>query len=104
MVLRVAWGLAVELAKTTDIVERNRRFSQRFIAAIDSLDGGEMENRPQQHRRMTIRQYETITIGPDRILWIEAENPIPDGIDERGEGHGRGGMSRVGLLHSVHGE
>src|SRR5215469_4322540 len=82
MVLRVAWGLAVELAKPTDIVERNRRFSQRFIAGIDSLDRGEMERGPEQHGGMAIRQYETITVGPDRILWIEAEYAIPDRVDE----------------------
>src|SRR5262244_3284094 len=102
MVLRVARGLAVELAKTTDIVKRNRRLSQRFIVGIDGLDIREMQHGPQQHRGMAIRQYETIAVRPNRILWIEAENPIPNRIDERRECHGSAGMSGVGLLHSVH--
>jgi hypothetical protein len=32
------------LAKTTDIVELTERFPCVFIAGIDSLDAGEMEN------------------------------------------------------------
>src|SRR5215472_234016 len=98
MVFRVAGRFAVQLAKTTDIVERNRRLSHGFIVGIDGLGAREMENRPQQHRRMTIRQYETISVGPDGILWIETENPIPNCIHQRREGHWRARMSRVGLL------
>src|SRR5215831_11930534 len=104
MVFRVAWGLAVKLTETTDILEANRGLAHRFIVRIDGLNSAEVERGPEQHRGVAVGQHETITVGPDWILRIEAENAIPDRIDQRCEGHGRAGMSRVGLLHGVHGQ
>ena len=65
---------------------------------------GKMEHGPQQHRSMTVREHEAVSIGPDRILRIEAHHAIPDRIDQRRECHRRTGMSRFRLLHGVDGE
>src|SRR5882672_1137465 len=50
---------------------------------------------------MAVREDEAITIGPDRILRIEAQDAIPDRIDQRRESHRRDGVSGYGLLHRV---
>jgi hypothetical protein len=71
-----------------DIIKRNRRLSHRFIVGIDGLDASEMKRGPEQHRGVAIRQHKTIPIGPDRVLRVEVEHPIPDRINERRECHG----------------
>src|SRR5215472_1387726 len=50
---------------------------------------------------MAIREDEAITIGPDRILRIEAQDAIPDRIDQWRERHRRAGVPGFGLLHRV---
>src|SRR6516162_2630431 len=63
-----------------------------------------MKSGPEQHRGMSVRQHETISIRPDRILWIEFEHTIPDGIDKWRERHGRAGMPGLRLLHGIDGK
>ena len=46
VILGMAGGPAVELAEVADIVEGDRRFSERLIFGIDRLHLGEMEHRP----------------------------------------------------------
>src|ERR1700723_811564 len=104
VVFRMAGSLAVELAEATDIVERDRRLPQCFVVGIHSLNAGEMERRPEQHRGMAVRQHEAIAIGPDRVLRIEFKDTIPYRIDKRRERHWRSGVSGVGLLHGIDGE
>jgi hypothetical protein len=50
---------------------------------------------------MAVREDEAITIGPDRILRIEAQDAIPDRIDQWRERHRRAGLSGFGLLHRI---
>jgi hypothetical protein len=50
---------------------------------------------------MAVREDEAITIGPDGIIRIEAQDAIPDRIDQRSERHRRAGVSGFGLLHRV---
>src|SRR5262249_60651865 len=50
---------------------------------------------------MAVREDEAIAIGPDRILRIEAQDAIPDRIDQWRERHRRAGGSGFGLLHRV---
>ena len=50
---------------------------------------------------MAVREYKSITIGPDRILRIEAQDAIPDRVDQRRERHRRAWVTGFGLLHRV---
>src|SRR5262249_24730381 len=50
---------------------------------------------------MAVRKNEAITIGPYRILRIEFENMVPDGVNQRRKRHGRSRVSGVGLLHGI---
>src|SRR5262249_12548717 len=101
MVLGMARRLTVALAEPNDVLELYRRRPQRFIFGNDGTRSGEMERRPEQHRSMSIREYEAITVGPDRIFRIESQHAIPDRIHQRRQGHWRTGMSRLSLLHRV---
>src|SRR5262249_23154822 len=94
-------GLAVELPESTNVIERHRWFTQRFVVGVHGSCAAKMERRPQQHRSMTVRKNETISIGPYRILGIEAQHPIPDRIDQRRQRHWCTWVSGLGLLNGV---
>ncbi len=54
-VFGMAWRSAVQLAKTFDVVEHDRRPVQNFVFGINRLHAGEIKHRVKQHRRMTVR-------------------------------------------------
>jgi len=70
-------SFAVELAEMPDVIESNGRLSQFFIVGVHCLGLREVENGPEQHRRVAIGENEAITIRPDGILRIETHNPVP---------------------------
>src|SRR5260221_7384146 len=53
---------------------------------------------------MTVRQHETVAIGPDWILRIEPHHAIPNRVDEGRQSHRCAGVSGLGLLDGIHGE
>jgi len=63
-----------------------------------------MENGPEEHGGVPVRQDKPIAVWPDRILWIEVHDPIPERVDERRQSHRRAGMTRLGLLDGVDGK
>jgi hypothetical protein len=93
--------LAAQLPKPANIVERDRGLADGFVFGIHGLRASEKEHRPQQHRRVTVGQYEAVAIGPDRILRIEPHHAIPQRVHERGQRHRRAGMAGVGGLHRI---
>src|SRR5437868_4860392 len=58
MIFRVAGRFAVELAKSANIVQRDRGLSEIFIVGVHRLDAGEVKNRPEQHGSVAIREDE----------------------------------------------
>src|SRR5215472_2828096 len=72
VVLGMTRSFTAELAKVTNIVERNRGLPKAFVFGIHRLGASEVKYRPQQHRGMTVRKHESIPVRPDRILRIEA--------------------------------
>src|SRR6266566_1051080 len=46
VVFRMSRSLAVQLAKTADVVERHRRLSESLVFGVDGLHLGEVQNRP----------------------------------------------------------
>src|SRR5262249_22929150 len=82
MVLRMTWSLAAELSEVTNIVERNRGLPEPFVFGIHGAGAGEVQHRPQQHRGMTVGEHEPIAVGPNRVLWIEAHDAVPQRVDE----------------------
>jgi len=76
-VLRVAGALAVELAEALDVVELDGQLTQPFVLRVDGLDGGQVQERVEQHRRVAARQHEAVAVRPDRIIGIEAQEALP---------------------------
>ena len=101
MVLGVSRSLAPEMAEVANIVERNRGLAEPLVVGVHGAGAGEVEHRPQQHRSMAVGEHEAITVGPNRILRIEAHHAVPQRVDERGQRHRRAGMPGFGLLHGV---
>src|SRR5262249_6093544 len=101
VILGVAGRLAVDLAETTDVLERHRRLTQPLVVGIHGLRAREMEERPGEDRGVTGGEQETITVGPDRVLRIEAHHAVPDRVDERRQRHRRAGVPRLGALDRI---
>ena len=101
MIFRVAGRFAVELAKALDLLETYGRSPYRLVARIHRTRARQVQDRPLQHRGMTIGENEAIAVRPNRVGRIEAHDAIPERIDERRQCHGRARVARVGLLHSI---
>jgi hypothetical protein len=104
VVLRMSRALAVELAETADVVERDRQRAERLVLGVHRFHADEMQHRIEKHRGMSHRQHESVAIRPDRVVRIEAQPSLPKRVGDRRHRHRRPGMSRVRLLHGVHGE
>src|SRR5262249_35419517 len=102
VIFRMPWRLAVELAKAADVVERDRRLAEALILGVHGPGTRQVQDRPQQHRGVAIGQDEAVAIGPDRILRIEAQDAVPQRVDQRSQRHGRTRMARVGLLDRIY--
>ena len=64
----------------------------------------EVKHGVQQHRRMTIREHESIAIDPARIGRIEVHDVAPEDLGDIGHPHRCTRMTRGGALHRIHGE
>ena len=104
VIFRMPRRLAVELAEMADVVERDRRLAQPLVLRIHRAGARQMQDGPQQHRGMAVRQDEAVAIGPDRVLRIEAHDPVPERVDQRGQRHRRAGMARLRLLDGIDGK
>ncbi len=49
-------------------------------------------------------EHEAVAVGPDRVGGVEAQEPLPERVGDRGERHRRSRMARVRLLDRVDGE
>ncbi len=93
VIFGMAGAFAAELPKPLDIVERDRGLIEMLILCIDGLHAGEMQQRVEQHRGMAIGKNEAIAVGPDRIIWIEAQKILPKRVGHRRQRHRRAGMA-----------
>src|SRR5215831_1472208 len=104
MILRMPRCFAVELAEVTDVLEGYRRVTESFVLGVDRLGAGEMEHRPEQHRGVAVREHEPIAVGPDRVLRIEAQDALPERVNQWRERHRRAGVPGLRLLDRIHRE
>ena len=91
-------GVAAEAA---NVVERHRRLPQSLVVGIHRARPGQMQDRPEQHRGVTVREHEPIAVWPDRILRIEAHHAVPDRVDSRRQRHRGPGVPRLGALDRI---
>src|SRR5215813_3384514 len=104
MILGMPGRFALELAEMAYVVEGDRWMAQHFIVGVHRLCFGKMEHRPEQHRGMAVREHESIAVGPDRVMGIEAHDPVPDRVNQWRERHRRTRVSGLGLLHRIYRE
>ena len=100
-ILRMAGTLAVELPKPLDVVERDRWLAEPLVLGVDRLDAGQVQHRVQQRRCVADRQNKPVAIWPDRIVWIEAQESLPQREDHRRHRHRCPGVARVGGLYGI---
>ena len=100
-VFGVARRLAVELAESADVVERHGRLPEPLVLGVHGLDARQVEDRPEEHRGVPVRQDEPVAVRPDRVFRVEVHHPVPERVDERREGHRRSGMAGLRLLDRV---
>jgi len=88
---RVSRREALPLPEILDLLERE-------------VIPGQMQRAVEQHGRVPHGEDEAVTIGPIRRGRIVAHVLRIQGVRQRGERHGRAGVSRLRGLHRVHGE
>ena len=86
--LRMSGSLAVQLTKALQLFQR-----QRIT--------GEVEQRIQQHRTVTIGKHEAVAVGPERIGGIVLQVPPPEHLGDVRHPQGHAGMTAVGGLDRV---
>ena len=89
-VLRVARGAAAELAEVADLVD------------VDVRIPGEIKQRIEQHRAVTVRQHEAVPVGPIGTRGIELEEAAEEHGRDVGKAQRHAGMTGAGLLHRIH--
>ena len=100
-VLGMACRLRVELAERLDVVEGHRLSPEDLVVGIDGLHPGQIEQGVEEHRRVAGREHEAVAVGPDRVLGIEAQEALPEGVGGGREGHRSPGVAGVRLLDRV---
>jgi hypothetical protein len=100
-VLGMAGAGAVELAEALDRVERHRGLAERLVVGVDRLDAGQVQQRIEQHRGVADREDEAVAVRPDRLLRVEAQVALPEGIGDRREPHRGARVAGVRSLHRV---
>ena len=95
-------ALRVELTERLEVVERHRGLPEDLVVGIDGAHAREVEQRPEQRRRVAFGEHEAVAVRPDRVLRVEAHEPLPQGVRDRGDAHRRARVARVRLLDRVH--
>src|SRR5690348_4112460 len=95
-------ALAVELAKALDVVERDAQLAYLLVIGVDCFYSGKVQDGIKQHRSMTSGEDEAVSIRPDAVFRIEAQQAVPERVNDGSHCHRSAGMSGVRLLHGIH--
>ena len=101
VILGVTGRLAADLPEAANVFQRHRRLSQPLVVGVHRSRSGQMENRPEEHRGVTVGQHEPIAVRPDRVRRIETHHAVPDRIDERRQRHRCAGVPGLGALDRI---
>ena len=104
MVLRMSRTFAAELTEPLDVVQRHRGMPETFVLGVDCLDARQVQRRVEQHGSMAVGQNEAVAVWPDRIVGVEAQELLPQRIDQGCQCHRCAGMAGIGPLHGIHRE
>src|SRR5258708_12108117 len=87
-----------ELAKVLDVIERDRNLAKDFVIWVHCFYFGEMQQSIEQHGSVPVGEYEAIAVGPDGIVRIKTQQPLPQSVGHRRERHGRPASPRLRFL------
>ncbi len=100
-VLGMSRALRVELAEPLQVVERDRELAEGLVGGIDCLDGAQVEEGVEERRGVTHRVHVAVPVRPDRVVRIEAQEPLPERVGHGRHRHRRPRMARVRRLDGV---
>ncbi len=89
--LRVARGLAVQLAEVLQVVD-------------GQVVAGQVQQRVDQHRAVAVGQHEAIAVGPLRVGRTVLQVVAPEHFGDVRHAHGGTRVAAVGFLHGIHAE
>ena len=65
---------------------------------------GQVEHGVEEDRGVSCREDEPVPVGPRRVRRVIGEDPGPEDVGQRGQGHGRSLVAGTRCVRSVHGE
>ncbi len=89
--LRVARGLAVQLAEVLQVID-------------GQVVTGKVQQRVDQHRAVAVGQHEAVAVGPLRVGRAVLQMIAPEDFGDVRHAHGGTRVAAVGFLHSIHAE
>src|SRR5262249_22494243 len=104
VVFGVGPAAAAKLAGVLDVVERPGWPPEYLVVRIDGLDAGEVQQGVEERRRVAGREHEAVSVGPDRVTRVEAQEALPQAVRHRRHAHGGARMAGLGLLDGVDAE
>src|SRR5260370_20470428 len=96
--------LALKVPKPLNVLQLDRPLASTFVLGIHCLDTTQVQHGIQQHRSVTERENEAVSIWPDGIGGIEAQKLLPQTVNNRSHPHRRSWMPGVRRLHGIHGK
>ena len=102
--LGVARTGAADLAESLNVLKLDGQLVSGLARFVGSLDPTQVQHAVKQHRCMTTRKNETISIGPVWLGGIEFHRVVEKLVGNRGQSHGGSRVSAVGSLHRIHAE
>ena len=86
----MARGAAAELAEVPNLVD------------VDVRIAGEVEQRVEQHRAVTVREHEAVPVGPVGARGVELEEAAEEHGRDIGQAERHARVAGAGLFHRIH--
>src|SRR5688500_8866569 len=99
----MAGTTAACLAKCLEVIHRYRQPLFTLIRGARSFYSCQMEEAVEQCGSVASGKYETVAIGPLRVIRIVAQKALPEAKDCRGCTHRGTGMTGMSFFHLVDG-
>ena len=100
-VLRVARGPAVELAEVADVVEGHRGVPEPLVLGVDRARARRWSTDQSSIEAWPLERTKRSRLGQIGSSGIEAQHAVPEGVDQRRQGHRRARVAGLRRLHRV---
>ena len=90
-IFRMAWRATSPLTESLEFLERQ-------------IETSDMKQSVEECASVSGRQHESVSVGPEGITRVELEKAIPKRVSHGRRPQGQARMTRLRLLHHVHGQ